>query len=109
MSDNNITPPSAWRPLKRPFFRMLWISNSFSQIGGWMHEVGAAWLMTTLAPSPFMVAMIQTAAALPLALLALPAGALADIFNKKRLSTCNPYMEDCRNRRIGFNYYSRLY
>jgi MFS family permease len=85
MSDNNITPPSAWRPLKRPFFRMLWISNSFAQIGGWMHEVGAAWLMATLVTSPLMVAMIQTAAALPLALLALPAGALADIFNKKRL------------------------
>jgi MFS family permease len=64
---------------------MLWISNSFSMIGVWMHDVGAVWLMTSLAPTPFMVAMIQTAAALPMALLALPAGALADIFDRKKL------------------------
>jgi MFS family permease len=85
MSENRTSPPSAWRPLKRPFYRMLWIANSFSMIGVWMHDVGAAWLMTSLAPNPFMVAMIQTASALPLALLALPAGALADIFDRKRL------------------------
>lgn len=50
-----------------------------------MHEVGASWLMTTLAPSPFMVAMVQTATTLPFFLLALPAGALADIFDRRRL------------------------
>jgi len=85
MSESKTFPPSAWRPLKRPFYRMLWIANSFSMIGVWMHDVGAVWLMISLAPTPFMVAMIQTAAALPMALLALPAGALADIFDRKRL------------------------
>lgn len=85
MSESRISSPSAWLPLKRPFFRMLWIANSFSMIGAWMHDVGAAWLMASIAPTPFMVAMIQTASALPLALLALPAGALADIFDRKRL------------------------
>jgi len=64
---------------------MIWITSSFSMIGMWMHDIGAAWLMTSLAPSPLMVALIQTAATLPMALLALPAGALADIFDRKRL------------------------
>lgn len=50
-----------------------------------MHEVGAAWLMTTLAPTPFMVAMVQTASTFPFFLLALPAGALADIIDRRRL------------------------
>lgn len=50
-----------------------------------MHEVGASWLMTILAPSPFMVAMVQTATTLPFFLLALPAGAFADIFDRRRL------------------------
>lgn len=85
MTETNPFSLLAWRPLKRPFYRRLWIANSFSMIGLWMHDVGAAWLMTSLAPTPFMVAMIQTAGALPMALLALPAGALADIFDRKRL------------------------
>lgn len=50
-----------------------------------MHNVGADWLMTTLAPSPFMVALMQTAENAPLFLLALPAGALADIVDRRRL------------------------
>ena len=85
MSESKTFPISAWGPLKRPFYRMLWIANSCSMIGVWMHDVGAVWLMTSLAPTPFMVAIIQTASALPMALLALPAGALADIFDRKRL------------------------
>ncbi|MCX5806983.1 MAG: MFS transporter [Proteobacteria bacterium] len=74
-----------WNSLKQPFFRMLWITNVVSLIGTWMHEVGASWLMTTIAPSPFMVAMVQTATTLPFFLLSLPAGALADIFDRRRL------------------------
>jgi len=85
MSESKTFHPSAWRPLKRPFYRILWAANSFSMIGVWIHDVGAAWLMISLVPTPFMVAMIQTAAALPMALLALPAGAFADIFNRKKL------------------------
>ena len=76
---------SILNPLKQEFFRTLWIANVASLIGTWMHEVGAAWLMTTLAPSPFMVAMVQTASTLPFFLLALPAGAFADIIDRRRL------------------------
>src|SRR5262245_27212336 len=70
---------SAWALLRRPLFRALWIASVTSSIGTWMHEVGAAWLMTSLTLSPLMVALMQTAASLPIVLLALPAGAIADM------------------------------
>ena len=76
---------STWGPLTRPFFRTLWIANVVSLVGAWMHDVGVSWLMTTLTPSPFMIAMVQTAMMLPFFLLALPAGALADILDRRRL------------------------
>ena len=76
---------SAFSPLKYNFYRWLLFANFFSQIGMWVHDIGASWLMTSLAPTPIMVALIQTATALPMALMALPAGALADIVDRKRL------------------------
>ncbi len=76
---------STFSPLKQRFFRMLWMTNVVSLMGTLMHEVGAAWLMTTLAPTPFMVAMVQTASTFPFFLLALPSGALADIIDRRRL------------------------
>jgi MFS family permease len=85
MIQKNFSAVSVFNALKQPFFRMLWITNVVSLVGTWMHEVGASWLMTTLAPSPFMVAMVATANTLPFFLLALPAGALADIFDRRRL------------------------
>ena len=75
---------SAWTPLKDPLFRALWIATLASNIGTWMHDVGAGWLMTSLSPSPVMVALVQTATTLPIFLLALPAGALADIVDRRR-------------------------
>lgn len=54
-------------------------------VGGYINDVGAAWLMTSLSPSPFMVSLIQVAANAPFFLLALPAGALGDILDKRRL------------------------
>lgn len=56
-----------------------------SNIGTWMHDVGGVWLMTSLTPSPIMVALMQTATSLPFFLLALPAGALADVVDRRRL------------------------
>jgi MFS family permease len=77
--------PSAWSPLRRPLFRSLWIADVASNIGTWMHDSAAAWLMTLLSPSPLMVSLVQAATTLPLFLLALPAGALADIFDRRRI------------------------
>lgn len=78
-------PPSAWAPLGQPMFRSLWLASLGSNFGAIVHGVGAAWLMTTLSPSPFMVALVQTATNLPTFLLALPAGALADVVDRRRL------------------------
>src|SRR5215472_5252108 len=76
---------SAWIPLRQRLFRTLWIASVASNVGTWMHEVGASWLMTQLSPSPLTVSLIQTAQALPVFLLALAAGALADVVDRRRL------------------------
>lgn len=75
--------PTAWSPLRLPMFRALWLATIVSNIGTWMHEIGAGWLMTSLTDSPVMVALVQTATTLPIFLLALPAGALADIVDRR--------------------------
>src|SRR5215470_7101305 len=77
--------PSAWAPLRRADFRSIWLGNLASNVGTWMQNVGAAWLMTSLAPSPLFVSLVQAASNLPLFLLALPAGALADVVDRRRL------------------------
>lgn len=74
---------SPWSPFKILVFRYLWLATLISNTGSWMHEVGAGWLMATLTASPFMVALMQTATSLPVFLLAIPAGALADIFDRR--------------------------
>lgn len=78
------SPSGAWSPLRNRTFRMLWIATIASNIGTWMHEVGAGWMMTTLSASPLNVALIQVAGSLPMFFLALPAGAAADIVDKRR-------------------------
>jgi MFS family permease len=75
----------AWSPLREPAFRALWIASVVSNVGTWMQNVGVAWLMTTLTPSPVLVALIQTATTLPVFLVGLPAGALADLIDRRRL------------------------
>ncbi len=74
---------TAWSPLRIPLFRALWIATIASNVGTWMHEIGAGWLMTTLSPTPVMVALVQTATFFPLLILALPSGALADIVDRR--------------------------
>jgi predicted MFS family arabinose efflux permease len=63
----------------------LWIASTTSNVGTWVQGVAAVWLMTSLASAPLMTALVQTAASLPLVLLALPAGALADMVDRRRL------------------------
>lgn len=72
-------------PLSYPVFRALWIATVVSNIGTWMNDVGAGWLMTSLSPSPLLVALVQAATTLPMFILALPAGALADIVDRRRM------------------------
>ncbi len=79
------TPRSAWSPLQITLFRSLWIATIVSYIGTWMQDVGAGWLMTSLSTSPSLVALVEAADSIPVMLLAMPAGALADIVDRRRL------------------------
>lgn len=73
----------AFAPLRHPTFRLLWSASLASNIGLWIQNTGAGWLMTSLAPSPIMVSLVQAATMLPVFLFALPAGALADILDRR--------------------------
>src|SRR6202046_2133604 len=76
---------SPWRPLRIAIFRNLLIADLVSDIGSFMQTMGAAWLMTSLTNRPIYIALIQTASALPFFLLALPAGSIGDIFDRRKL------------------------
>jgi MFS family permease len=76
---------SFWRPLGVSTFRNLLVADVVSDIGTFMQNVGAAWLMVSLGAGPIYVALTQTAASLPYFLLALPAGSAGDIFDRRKL------------------------
>jgi MFS family permease len=75
---------SAWAPLREPLFRSLWFAALISYTGTWMRNVGAGWLMIQLTTSPLMVSLVQAASTLPVFLVILPAGALADMVDRRR-------------------------
>jgi MFS family permease len=75
---------SALAPLREPLFRSLWIAAVISYTGTWMQNVGAGWLMTQLTMSPLMVSLVTAATTLPVFLVILPAGALADLVDRRR-------------------------
>src|SRR5260221_14550501 len=81
---------SPWTPLQNALFRSVWIATIVSNIGTWMQDGGSGWLMTSLSSSPSMVALVEAADSLPVMLLALPAGALADIVDRRRLLIAIP-------------------
>src|SRR5438132_14210714 len=76
---------SALAPLGEPLFRSLWIASVISYTGTWMQNVGAGWLMTQLTMNPLMVGLVQAAGALPVFLVILPPGAVADMVDRRRL------------------------
>ena len=76
--------PSSWRPFRHRLFALLWLASLIANIGAWMYNAAAAWLMTSLDTHPVMVSLVQAASSLPMFLFALPAGALADIVDKRR-------------------------
>jgi MFS family permease len=84
-SQSATRPASAWAPLSFPTFRALWLANIASDVGGAMHAVGAGWLMTAMSPSPLIVALVQAATMLPMFLLVMPAGVIADILDRRKL------------------------
>src|SRR6266851_10035 len=74
-----------WSPFRHAPFTLLWTATLVSSIGGWMYSAASGWLMMSLNPDPFVVSMVQVAATLPLFFFALPAGALADIVDRRKL------------------------
>ncbi|MCA1844730.1 MAG: MFS transporter [Actinobacteria bacterium] len=77
--------PSAWAPFASQVFKALWAAQFVSNIGTWMQNVAAVWLMGSLGGSALLVALVQTATLLPVFLVGVPAGALADIVDRRRL------------------------
>src|SRR5258708_25685775 len=76
---------SALAPFRHRAFAVLWVATVVANIGTWMQNAAAGWLMTSIDPDPFAVSLVQAAASLPMFLFALPAGALADIVDRRRL------------------------
>src|ERR1043166_5522011 len=82
--DHTEPPASAWSPFRYPAFVVIWVASVVANIGTWMYTAASGWLMTGLNPDPLIVALAQVAAALPIFLTAIPAGALADIVDRRR-------------------------
>ena len=78
-------PASGWSPLTSSLYRTLWIAALFLYIGASMYDLGASWLMTSLAPNPLFVSLITTATTLPIFLFAIPSGTLSDIFDRRNI------------------------
>ncbi|MEU5933110.1 MFS transporter [Micromonospora sp. NPDC047187] len=78
-------PASAWAPLRTAVYRNLWLALLAANIGTWMQTVGAQWLLINHSNASTLVALVQTASLLPVLLLALPAGVLADSFDRRHL------------------------
>src|ERR1700761_1933985 len=83
--DHTEIKSSGFTPLTIPLFRDRWIASTISSVGTWMQDTAGTWLMTSLTASPLLVALMQTAASLPVLLLGLLAGATADIFDRRKL------------------------
>ncbi|MGJ7581598.1 MFS transporter [Variovorax sp. RHLX14] len=77
-------PSGSFAPLRQPIFAVLWAATVLGNIGSFMRDVASSWMVTELSASPAAVALIQTAATLPIFLLAIPAGVLSDILDRRR-------------------------
>src|SRR5579862_9110125 len=75
---------SAWSPFRHAAFVVLWTVTVISNVGGWISSAASGWLMTSLDPSPLVVSLVQVASTLPMFLAAMPAGALADVVDRRK-------------------------
>ncbi|WP_428627767.1 MFS transporter [Sphingopyxis sp.] len=85
MSPDTPSPPSTFGPFRYPAFRAIWIANLASNMGSMIQAVGAAWLMTELTTSHTLIALVQAGATIPIMLLGIFAGAIADNFDRRRV------------------------
>jgi MFS family permease len=75
---------SPWAPFRYAAFTVIWIALVVANVGTWMYNAASGWLMTSLDPDPLTVSLVQVATTLPIFLLAIPAGALADIADRRQ-------------------------
>jgi MFS family permease len=80
-----MTKTSSWTALQNPVFRKLWIASLVSGSCVAAHDTAATWIMSTLTPLPVLISLMSTVASLPFFLFTLPAGALADMVDRKKL------------------------
>src|ERR1044071_4701088 len=78
-------PASSLSPFRSNLYSTVWIAALFLYIGAAMYDIGASWLMTSLAPNPLLVSLITTSTTLPIFLFALPSGAISDIFDRRNI------------------------
>lgn len=79
------SPAGGFGPLKHKAFLILWIATIFGNVGSFVRDTASAWLVTDLSGEPAAVALVQAAATLPIFLLAIPAGVLSDILDRRKL------------------------
>src|SRR5882757_2802001 len=77
-------PSSPWAPFRHASFNVLWTATVVANVGTWMYNAASGWLMTGLNPDPLIVSLVQVATTLPIFLLVLPAGALADVVDRRQ-------------------------
>ena len=85
VAPNAVAPKSRWGVFANTAFSVILIASAMSTIGDAMFDTGSSWLMTSLSPDPLMVSMVQMAITMPMFILTLPAGALADIIDARKL------------------------
>ncbi|GAA4803356.1 MFS transporter [Actinomycetospora chlora] len=78
-------PASSWAPLAHPAFRWIWLASLVSNVGTWMQTVGAQWLLVDGHASSAVIALVQTASSLPVLLVTLPAGVIAEFVDRRRV------------------------
>jgi MFS family permease len=76
---------SGFAPLRQTTFAVLWVATVLGNTGSFMRDVASAWLVTDLSSAPAAVAMIQAASTIPVFVLAIPAGVLSDVFDRRKL------------------------
>jgi len=84
-SADDLPATSTWAPLHQSAFRNLWIASFASNVGTWMQTVGAQWLLIDQHAGPTLIALVQTASSLPVVLVTLPAGVVAEFLDRRRL------------------------
>jgi MFS family permease len=88
-TDSHIVRSPPWGAFRHPLFTVVWVATVISNLGSWVSSAASGWLMTALNSDPFVVSLVQVATNLPLFVLALPAGALTDIVDRRKLLLCS--------------------